>query len=155
MTPYRDRAYQLSGFFLRLIGSGFFGKCRSPIQANAARWLATFSTEGFLTSVHHWPNQLNFGSNSGHSHRLEFEPAFEGIMAAAHEYSYVLDGRFKGGYITRTYGQPWEGVHALQLELSQETYMDEELNTYDQEKAIKTAALLERLVLSFMDMHPY
>lgn len=98
---------------------------------------------------------LNFGSNSGHSHRLDFEPAFEGIMDGAHEYSYVLDGRFKGGYITRTYGQPWEGVHALQLELSQETYMDEELNTYDQEKAVKTAALLERLILSFMDMHPY
>lgn len=82
---------------------------------------------------------LSFGSNSGHSHRLEFEPAFEGIMEGAREYSYVLDGRFKGGYITRTYGQPWEGVHSLQLELSQETYMDEELNTFDPEKAVKPA----------------
>ena len=98
---------------------------------------------------------LNFGTNSGHSHRLELEMGFEEVMASAHEYSHVFDGRFKGGYTTRTYGQPWEGVHALQIELSQETYMDEELNTYDQEKADKIAAVLERLVHSFMAMHPY
>jgi len=37
----------------------------------------------------------------------------------------VLNGRFKGGYITRAYGRPADGVHAIQLELSQRTYMNE------------------------------
>jgi len=40
-------------------------------------------------------------------------------------YSAVLDGRFKGGYITRQYGKPSEGVHAVQLELASISYMDE------------------------------
>jgi N-formylglutamate amidohydrolase len=44
---------------------------------------------------------------------------------AAAGYSHALDGRFKGGYITRSFGDPDRGVHAVQLELSQITYMDE------------------------------
>jgi N-formylglutamate deformylase len=40
-------------------------------------------------------------------------------------YSAMLNGRFKGGYITRTYGDPAKGVHAVQLELSETTYMEE------------------------------
>lgn len=50
-------------------------------------------------------------------------------MAGAGEgsgYSQVVDGRFKGGYITRKYGRPEEGVHAVQLELSWATYMEED-----------------------------
>jgi N-formylglutamate amidohydrolase len=37
----------------------------------------------------------------------------------------VLDGRFRGGYITRHYGNPAKNIHAIQLELAQTTYMDE------------------------------
>jgi N-formylglutamate deformylase len=40
-------------------------------------------------------------------------------------YSWVLDGRFKGGYITRRFGDPANGVHAVQLEMTQAIYMDE------------------------------
>ncbi len=39
----------------------------------------------------------------------------------------MLNGRFKGGYITRHYGRPAERIHAIQLELSQRTYMNEPL----------------------------
>ena len=45
--------------------------------------------------------------------------------AGAQGYSAVLDGRFKGGYVTRHYGRPADGVHAVQLEQSQRSYMDE------------------------------
>lgn len=49
----------------------------------------------------------------------------EGLMQKVSGYGAVLNGRFKGGYITRTYGDPAKGVHAVQLELSEATYMDE------------------------------
>jgi formiminoglutamase len=39
--------------------------------------------------------------------------------------SVVLDGRFRGGWITRGHGRPAEGVHAVQMELAQRFYMDE------------------------------
>jgi len=45
--------------------------------------------------------------------------------AAAHGYDAVLDGRFRGGYTTRFYGQPEQGVHAVQMELAQRAYMIE------------------------------
>lgn len=47
------------------------------------------------------------------------------VAEALNEYSAVRDDRFKGGYVTRTYGRPDDGIHAIQLELSQRTYMDE------------------------------
>ena len=49
----------------------------------------------------------------------------EALAKAVEGYSVVLNGRFKGGYITRRYGDPANGVHAVQLELSEATYMDE------------------------------
>ena len=49
----------------------------------------------------------------------------EALLESVTGYSAVLNGRFKGGYITRRYGDPANGVHAVQLELSQATYMDE------------------------------
>ncbi len=71
---------------------------------------------------------LNLGSASGTSAdpeliaRLSQVAEIEGAAAG---YSHALDGRFKGGYITRSFGDPDQGVHAVQLELSQITYMDE------------------------------
>jgi len=49
----------------------------------------------------------------------------EGLLKKVSGYGAVLNGRFKGGYITRTYGAPSSGVHAVQLELSEATYMNE------------------------------
>jgi N-formylglutamate deformylase len=68
---------------------------------------------------------LNFGTGDGRScdRRL-----IEQVFALAKEegaYSSVLNGRYKGGHITRTYGDPEGQVHAIQLELSQITYMYE------------------------------
>ena len=45
---------------------------------------------------------------------------------AAAGYDFVANGRFKGGYITRHYGDPANGIDAVQLEISQRIYMDEE-----------------------------
>ncbi|MCU0897141.1 MAG: N-formylglutamate deformylase [Burkholderiales bacterium] len=68
---------------------------------------------------------FNLGTGGG----TAADPALAGALLAAatsaHGYSAVLDGRFKGGYITRRYGDPANRIHAIQLELAQETYMQE------------------------------
>lgn len=66
--------------------------------------------------------ELNLGTADGRSCGAGIG---EGLMRKVSGYGAVLNGRFKGGYITRTYGAPATGVHAVQLELSEATYMDE------------------------------
>lgn len=69
---------------------------------------------------------LNLGTADGAS----CDPALaQGLLAIGREasgYTAVLNGRFKGGHITRQYGQPADGVHAIQLEMAQCTYMQEQ-----------------------------
>jgi N-formylglutamate deformylase len=68
---------------------------------------------------------LNFGTADGRScDRRLIEAILQPVKAQDH-YSWVLDGRFKGGYITRRFGDPANGVHAVQLEMTQAIYMDE------------------------------
>jgi N-formylglutamate deformylase len=68
---------------------------------------------------------LNFGTGGGATADPGLTDRLAGVAAAARGYSHAVNGRFKGGYITRAYGRPAEGVHAIQLELSQIIYMDE------------------------------
>lgn len=67
---------------------------------------------------------LNLGTNDGASTAPCFEACAEKSLRAS-GYSFVKNGRFKGGYITRYYGQPDQNIHALQLEIAQSTYMQE------------------------------
>lgn len=69
------------------------------------------------------PN-FNIGTNSGRSCA---RPLAEAIAAecAASRLPHIIDGRFKGGYITRHYGRPDNGVHAVQMELACRGYMRE------------------------------
>ena len=66
---------------------------------------------------------LNFGTANGAS----CDPSLtEAVVAQVPKrYSVAVNGRFKGGYITRRYGQPASNVHAIQLEMCQCLYMDE------------------------------
>ncbi len=57
-------------------------------------------------------------------------------------YDWVANGRFKGGHITRHYGDPANGIDAVQLELSQRTYMDEASLAYDEVAAARLQPLL-------------
>jgi formiminoglutamase len=68
---------------------------------------------------------FNIGTNAGRSCAPEVRGAVTDVCAAAQGYSSVVDGRFKGGWITRHYGRPDAGVHAVQMELAQRTYMEE------------------------------
>ena len=89
---------------------------------------------------------INVGCNDARSCAPEIIDAFKALLGAQRERSYVVDGRFKGGYITRHYGQPSQRVHALQIELAQCGYMDETGNTYDAARAAPLRALLRPLV---------
>ena len=71
---------------------------------------------------------LNFGTADRKSCALALQDKLQDVIAGsknASEYSHVFNGRFKGGHITRHYGQPENNVHAIQLEMSQCVYMNE------------------------------
>ncbi len=68
---------------------------------------------------------LNFGTAEGKSCDPGLEQAILGVACAQERYTIALNGRFKGGHITRHYGQPASGVHAIQLEKCQCLYMNE------------------------------
>jgi N-formylglutamate deformylase len=68
---------------------------------------------------------LNFGTGGGTSAAPGLEQAVVGIARAQDRFSVALNGRFKGGHITRHYGQPGANVHAIQLEMCQCVYMNE------------------------------
>ncbi|UTW08062.1 N-formylglutamate deformylase [Pseudomonas benzenivorans] len=68
---------------------------------------------------------FNLGSNEGASCSAQLASQLQQVCAGADGYSQVLNGRFKGGHITRHYGRPDDNIHAIQLELAQCTYMDE------------------------------
>ncbi|HEU4380708.1 MAG TPA: N-formylglutamate deformylase [Hyphomicrobiaceae bacterium] len=67
---------------------------------------------------------MNIGTNSGAACALQLQDAIASISEAG-DFSYIVNGRFKGGYITRHYGQPGQGVHAVQMELACRGYMHE------------------------------
>lgn len=67
---------------------------------------------------------FNLGSNSGKSCDPGLREAAGAVLAQSGE-SHVVDGRFKGGWITRSFGRPENGVHALQMELGCRAYMRE------------------------------
>ncbi|UCE30064.1 MAG: N-formylglutamate deformylase [Burkholderiales bacterium] len=68
---------------------------------------------------------LNFGTADAAACDAALIDAVLAPVQAQREYGWVLNGRFKGGYITRRYGAPARGVHAVQLEMTQAIYMDE------------------------------
>ncbi|WP_338759662.1 N-formylglutamate deformylase [Massilia sp. METH4] len=91
---------------------------------------------------------LNFGTADGKSCAYAVAQAVEEAAREA-PYSWVLNGRFKGGYITRHYGNPAGGIHAVQLEMSQRIYMNEsEPFDYVPERARQVQPVLQALVES-------
>lgn len=69
---------------------------------------------------------FNIGTNNGDSCNPEIETAVQTACARASDYSSILNGRFRGGWTTRHYGQPERGFHAIQMELAQRNYMVEQ-----------------------------
>jgi len=96
---------------------------------------------------------FNLGTAGGTS----CDPALANSLLVAFRrhagYTAVLDGRFKGGYITRRFGDPARGVHAVQLEMAEETYMSESCPyTFESERAARVRPILReqlRIAMEF------
>lgn len=90
---------------------------------------------------------FNFGSNVGASCSGALVDTVVQVAGQYPELSMVVNGRFKGGYITRHYGAPSTGVHAIQLEMCQSLYMDETWPfAYSDAKAAAVRVVLQRML---------
>lgn len=95
---------------------------------------------------------LNLGTANGTSCDPALAQTLRRIAAQAGGFRSVLDGRFTGGYITRHYGRPAERVHAVQLEMTQCSYMQEALPfAYLPEVAVRVQPHLRRLLEATLD----
>lgn len=87
---------------------------------------------------------LNFGSADGASCAPGLQQAVLAPALAQQRFSVAVNGRFKGGHITRHYGQPQRHVHAIQLEMCQYLYMNEDPNEDPNENPNEDAAFSYR-----------
>lgn len=74
---------------------------------------------------------FNIGTDGGTTCDPRLERIAVDICAGAAPYTHVLNGRFKGGWTTRHYGQPQRGIHAIQMELAQSTHLAQEHPPFD------------------------
>jgi N-formylglutamate deformylase len=100
------------------------------------------------------PN-LNIGTNGGATCDARLTAAVADACARS-DFSHVVNGRFKGGWTTRHYGKPDDGIHAIQLELACRGYMDEPdapspenwPAAYDEARAAKLRSVLRHILVA-------
>jgi N-formylglutamate deformylase len=102
---------------------------------------------------------FNIGSNSGGSCDAALVRSIESICDAT-AFTRVTDGRFRGGYTTRHYGRPRDGVHAVQMELACRAYLREPAGevdsaswpcAYDEAFAAPLRAVLARVLAACLE----
>jgi N-formylglutamate deformylase len=89
---------------------------------------------------------VNIGTANGTACASRLRARLQQVLFAQGRFTHVLDGRFQGGYITRHYGRPTQGVHAVQIELAQCAYMDEASPAYTRSRAEPLRTLLRALL---------
>ena len=108
-------------------------------EGHSSRSRVPFLFEGRLPD-------LNLGTAAGSSCHPATQQRLEAVLGAQSAWSWVSNGRFKGGYITRHYARPEESVEAIQLELAQCNYMDEASGEYLDGKAAALQPLIGELL---------
>jgi N-formylglutamate deformylase len=94
---------------------------------------------------------LNLGTQDGRTCASTVQDAAIAAMSAS-PYTWIANGRFKGGYITRSIGAPSRGIHAIQLEMCQSTYMNEDAPfNYLSPKADAVQPTLRNMVVAALD----
>ncbi|WP_299788697.1 N-formylglutamate deformylase [uncultured Marivita sp.] len=99
---------------------------------------------------------FNIGTNLGVTCALQIQETVLQICKAADGYTSILNGRFKGGWTTRHYGRPEDGLHAIQMELAQSTYLASETPpwSYDALRADRLRGHLKTILQTLSDWRP-
>lgn len=99
---------------------------------------------------------FNIGTADGTTCAPALQDAVQAICARAPAFTHTLNGRFKGGWTTRAYGQPQDGVHAIQMELAQSTYLTTQAPpfAYDPHKAARLRPILAEILHTLATMAP-
>jgi len=98
---------------------------------------------------------MSVGTAHGHSCAPALRDRVAAVFGAQSTFSHVMDGRFKGGHITRHFGQPGSGVHAVQLEMCWRAYMDESPPyRWHEDRAAAVTPLLRSLVQTLTGWRP-
>ena len=97
--------------------------------------------------------QLNLGTADGATCQQALIEKVVDVIKSNGDYSWVVNGRFKGGYITRHYAEPSLGVISMQLELAMRSYMDESSLSpvFDHDKARALRVLLKAMMQSLLN----
>ncbi len=91
--------------------------------------------------------ELNLGTYGGQSAATPLVARVVERLQGQRRFSHVVDGRFKGGHITRHFGAPAQNVHAVQLEIAQRAYMSEEgAPQFDSQRAAPLSELIEQIL---------
>ena len=99
---------------------------------------------------------LNLGTAGGASCAPSLRAALTRVLDAQALYTHVVDGRFKGGHITRHYGNPDKGVHAVQLEMCWSCYMAERPPyELDSARTARLLPVLQALVRTMLHWTPH
>ena len=98
---------------------------------------------------------LNLGTANGASCAPALRQRLGEVLNAHPEFTHVVDGRFKGGYITRQYGRPDQGVHTVQMEMCWHCYMQTQSPYgYDEPSARRVQPVLRDLAQAMLDFRP-
>lgn len=110
-------------------------------DCHSIRSVCPFLFEGTLPD-------FNIGTDNGRTCNPLVEQEVSAICRAADDYTTVVNGRFRGGWTTRHYGQPGNGVHAIQMELAQHTHLKSEAPPfdYDGDKAEAVRKVLRQIL---------
>jgi N-formylglutamate deformylase len=132
--PYHRQLEQTLGDLRRRHGEVVLFDCHS-IRSQVPRFF-----DGRLAD-------FNLGTVAGRSCSPALRDALAARLGAERPFTLAVDGRFQGGYITRHYGDPANGVHAFQMELSQATYADPEAPfTFSEARARTVRPVLRRML---------
>jgi N-formylglutamate deformylase len=98
---------------------------------------------------------LNLGTADGQACAPSLRDALARSLNAQIAFTVAVDGRFKGGHITRQYGRPADGIHAVQLEMCWRTYMGEAPPfAWDAAQAARVQPLLREMVRTMLLWRP-
>ncbi len=99
---------------------------------------------------------FNIGTFDGRSCDACLARNVEAVCRDARRFTCVVNGRFKGGWTTRHYGQPTKGIHAIQMELAQSTHLETETSpwAYSPEKSKVLRPFLEEVLWNIDQWRP-